>query len=748
MFSLTLKDIFTLENLLNAFRLISQNSAGIDNKSYAAFQSDLNQNILTLQQSILNHTFIPEPFKRINIPKDDGKSRPISLGCVADKLVERTLYLPLCDYFDKFFSNKSYAYRPHKSTFNAINRTAEFIRNGKHYLIKADIQNFFESINHDKLFEILKRHIVDENILSLLELFVRNGIFQKQLYQTHQQGIHQGSILSPLLSNIYLNLFDSFLERNEIAFVRYADDFVLLFDSEDMALEFMPVLKQYLKILNLELNQEKSKILYINDGFKFLGVNFLGDTHFVSGEKIIKICEKFRQILTGQTLNNATTPLNQYLQTLKNYYFKLLNRTQISTIERSIINALSSTLYFDKKTSAIKNKKSALCALGQIRLDLIFSQERLNNIYKLILTKAQEQDLFTKHENFKSKHQQKSPVSITAKLAAKRDKYARKFAQDSTLHIFTPGIYLSISKNKIVAKHYGKTQKSMPLEKITRIIIEASISLSTALIKKCADKNITIDFIDANYQPYASLLTHKATMSPLRHKQAGIYGSARALEIAKEFIKGKAANQINYLKYLNKYHKILNEQIKQISAIKKKIQKANSQNELMGFEGSISALYWDAIKLVLDAPFDARITYGAKDLVNSALNYAYAILYGKIQQCLNQTGLSLEISFLHAPNGTKPTLSFDMIEEFRTFIVDRTIVSMLNKQEPLEIDKSGLLTERSRQLISQNIKEKLGQYTTWHGQSVLISDIISTQCYALARAISGQETYKAFIGKF
>lgn len=104
MFSLTLKDIFTLENLLNAFRLISQNSAGIDNKSYAAFQSDLNQNILNLQQSILNHTFTPEPFKRINIPKDDGKSRPISLGCVADKLVERTLYLPLCDYFDKFLA--------------------------------------------------------------------------------------------------------------------------------------------------------------------------------------------------------------------------------------------------------------------------------------------------------------------------------------------------------------------------------------------------------------------------------------------------------------------------------------------------------------------------------------------------------------------------------------------------------------------------------------------------------------------
>lgn len=730
MFSLTLKDIFTLENLLNAFRLISQNSAGIDNKSYAAFESNLNQNILALQKSILNHTFTPEPFKRINIPKSDSTLRPISLACVADKLVERTLYLPLCDYFDKFFSNKSYAYRPNKSSFNAINRTADFIRQGKHYLIKADIKNFFESINHDKLFEILKRNIIDENILALLELFVRNGIFQKQLYQTHQKGIHQGSILSPLLSNIYLNLFDSFLDKNEIAFVRYADDFVLLFESQDEAIEFKPVLEKYLKILDLELNQEKSKILHINDGFKFLGVNFLGDSHFISGEKIIKICEKFRQILTKETLNSATTPLNQYLQTLKHYYFKFLNNSQISTIERSLINSLSNSIYLAKKSSIIKNKKDALCALSKIRLDLIFSQERLKNIYKLLITKTQELHLLNKQEKLKTKSN-----SITTKLAAKRDKYAKKFAQDSTLHIFTPGIYLSISKNKIVAKHYGKTQKSIPLEKVTRIIIGASISLSTALIKKCADKNITIDFIDANYQPYASLLTHKAAMSSLRHKQASIYGSARALEIAKEFIKGKATNQINYLKYLNKYHKILNGEIKKLIALKKKIQKANSQNELMGFEGSISALYWEAIRLILDAPFDARITYGAKDLVNSALNYAYAILYGKIQQCLNQTGLSLEISFLHAPNGTKPTLSFDMIEEFRTFIVDRTIISMLNKQEPLEVDKSGLLTQNSRQLISQNIKQKLGQYTTWRGQSVLISEIISTQCYALARAI-------------
>ena len=140
-------------------------------------------------------------------------------------------------------------------------------------------------------------------------------------------------------------------------------------------------------------------------------------------------------------------------------------------------------------------------------------------------------------------------------------------------------------------------------------------------------------------------------------------------------------------------------------------QKALNISELMGYEGSISALYWDSLRLVIEVPFEKRVTFGAKDIVNSSLNYAYAILYGRIQHYLVHAGLSLNISFLHSIDGNKPTLTFDMIEEFRTFIVDRTIFSMLNKNEPIKLDNDGLLTKSSRQLISKNIKEKLGSYT-------------------------------------
>ena len=221
------------------------------------------------------------------------------------------------------------------------------------------------------------------------------------------------------------------------------------------------------------------------------------------------------------------------------------------------------------------------------------------------------------------------------------------------------------------------------------------------------------------------------------------------LYLAKSFIKGKAKNQINYLKYLNKYHKILDSNIKKMELTYKNIQKASTTNEVMGYEGSISVMYWDSIKLILEVPFEARVTFGAKDIVNSSLNYAYAILYGKVQHSLVYAGLSLNISFLHALDEQKPTLVYDMIEEFRTFVVDRTIFSMLNKNEPIKLDKNGLLNTKSKQLISKNIKEKLGSYTMWKKESVKVENIIQTQCSKFSKAIDEQsETYKPFIGKF
>jgi CRISPR-associated endonuclease Cas1 len=232
------------------------------------------------------------------------------------------------------------------------------------------------------------------------------------------------------------------------------------------------------------------------------------------------------------------------------------------------------------------------------------------------------------------------------------------------------------------------------------------------------------------------------------YKQAMTLNTPLHLKLAKEFIKGKAKNQINYLKYQNKYHKKLDNSISRMEELLKIAKKATTTSELMGYEGSISQIYWDSIRQILDASFEKRVTFGAKDIVNSSLNYAYAILYGKVQHSLVYAGLSLNISFLHSIEKNKPTLTFDMIEEFRTFIVDRTIFAMINRDEPLTLDSKGLLTKKSRKLISQNIKEKLGSYTMWKKESIKVENIIQTQCYNLAKAINEGKKYKSFLGKY
>ncbi len=179
------------------------------------------------------------------------------------------------------------------------------------------------------------------------------------------------------------------------------------------------------------------------------------------------------------------------------------------------------------------------------------------------------------------------------------------------------------------------------------------------------------------------------------------------------------------------------------------VPNAQSVSELLGFEGSSANAYWQAIAKAIDYKFSftARITQGATDIVNSALNYGYAILYSKILKSIAAVGLSPHVSYLHALDEQKPTLAFDLIEEFRAFIVDRAIISMVNKNEPFEI-KDGLLSAKTRQNIAKNVNEKLFAYTQYRGEQLKAQDIIDKQAYALKRAVTQNEKYKPFIGRF
>ena len=743
MFTKPLEYIFLPSELQDAYEQINKTSSGLDEVSFAEFEKDFSKKIEELSRRVLDGLYAPEPLKKIEIEKpNSNEKRPIALSTIKDKIVQRVLYDNLNPYFDKLFSDKSYAYRPDKSTLKAINRTTQFLNEKNRFVVKTDIDNFFETINHDLLLQLLAKQIKDVKIIRLISLFLQTGGFKKFDYDAHKVGVHQGDILSPLLSNIYLDQMDKFLERYNIAFVRYADDFVMLFGSKNEANGTLKELKKFLVTLSLRLEEEKTELVHIKDGFTFLGVHFEGRSRTVENERLQKSVSKLNKLAKNRNgFKKYIDELNAYLYALKNYYLKIVeeNSTQHKLLQDALSESLIHKVYLSKKSKSVTTKKEFKLLLSQVHFYILFDDVDSDKFIAHIIAMAYERYLA-----------EKSYKDTSAKINKKKNTYAKKFANSSTLHIAQPGLWLGIAKNKFTLKKYGKVQNSYPINKITRIILEGKgFSLSSDVIKKCADNAITIDFIGKDALNYASLITYKASMAQSVSKQARLIGTQVHLELAKAFIKGKAKNQLNYLKYLDKYHKLLDDKIDSIERNIGKIKTASSVNELMGFEGSISASYWDGIKLILDVPFEKRITYGARDVVNSSLNYAYAILYGKVQHSLVYAGLSLNISFLHSLDEKKPTLTFDMIEEFRTFIVDRVIVSMLNKDEPIKLGNDGLLTKSSRQLIAKNIKEKLGSYTMWKKESRKCENIIQTQCYNLAKVINDEEKkYKPFIGKF
>ena len=319
------------------------------------------------------------------------------------------------------------------------------------------------------------------------------------------------------------------------------------------------------------------------------------------------------------------------------------------------------------------------------------------------------------------------------------------------LYVSAYGAYLGKSRNTITVKVKGKTVAKMPIKQCEQIIIAGkAVSLSSDVVYLCVKESIAIDYVDHKDLPYATIFSYKSTFSKMMLLQLQFYNSDKRVTLAKKFIKGKTKNQLNYLKYLDKYHKEIEDKIELIENKIKNIKKAKSVSELMGVEGDIASIYWGAISYLLrtKTDFQSRTHKNAKDLVNSALNYGYAILYSKVRHALLKASLALNVSFLHAIQENKPTLVYDFIEEYRAYIVDRTIVSILNKNEPLKLDNQNLLTKESRELIVKNIYERLGVYTKYKSQSKKVFNIIQEQAYLLARAIKNETPYKPFIAKY
>lgn len=294
----------------------------------------------------------------------------------------------------------------------------------------------------------------------------------------------------------------------------------------------------------------------------------------------------------------------------------------------------------------------------------------------------------------------------------------------------------------------------------TVTIASNGVSISADAIRACTEQGIPIHFLSGRGTPYASLYSAGLTGTVLtRRAQLTAYHSALALRFAASTAEAKLTNSAALLKYIAKYrketepesyaelHRLAQDILSHLSeldqwlslGIREGSRLDETRFELLSIEGRAAQRYWAGIGLALTdkIAWPGRVTRGAMDPFNSALNYGYGILYSQIERAITLAGLDPYAGFVHADRPGKPSLVFDLIEEFRAAAVDRTVLGLVNKGVALGQDEQGFLTEETRRLLADKVGQRLDTAVVYQQKRHTLRHIIQTQARALATYLRG-----------
>jgi RNA-directed DNA polymerase len=287
----SLYSLFNRVVLEKAFRKLNRKSvSGVDSVTWKEYESNLEANLIDLEERLKQKRYWPRYLKRVYLPKPNGKKRPIGIPILEDKIVQQVASDILNALFEPLFLDCSYAYRPDRSAKQAVADLQHEIRYMYSWVVEADIKSFFDRIDHEKLLNMVEQRVNDRAFVGLLRRFLKAGILMPDGTKEYPEfGTPQGGVVSPVLANIYLHyVLDLWFERKfktqckgHAVIKRYADDFVTAFRLHDDAAKFLKALRKRLEEFGLEVAEEKTRKLMFNrfdrfrsETFVFLGYEF------------------------------------------------------------------------------------------------------------------------------------------------------------------------------------------------------------------------------------------------------------------------------------------------------------------------------------------------------------------------------------------------------------------------------------------------------------------------------------------
>jgi group II intron reverse transcriptase/maturase len=252
------------------FELKRKAAPGVDGVTWEDYECDLELRLEDLHGRVHRGAYRPQPSRRTYIPKADGRERPLAIAALEDKIVQRATVMVLNAIYEGDFIGFSYGFRPGRGPHDALDALSVAITTRKvNWILDADVANFFGSVNQDQLVLFLEHRIGDKRIIRLIRKWLRAGILEDGVVTVDDRGTGQGSVISPLLANIYLHyVFDLWADRwrrreaqGEVVVVRYADDLVIGFELEDDARRFLEAMRERFEAFDLSLHPDKTRLI-------------------------------------------------------------------------------------------------------------------------------------------------------------------------------------------------------------------------------------------------------------------------------------------------------------------------------------------------------------------------------------------------------------------------------------------------------------------------------------------------------
>ncbi len=765
------------EGLLQGFLRVRRagGGPGSDGISSEQFEADLEQRLRRLRVEAIGGTYRPQPLFRVEVPKRSGGTRPLAVAAVRDRILQSALAGPLSSLLDPLLLPCVYGYRPGIGPQSAIAAARTARLRGAAWAAHLDIERCFDTVDHRLLWSDVQDVLLHDVGLRLLRQWLR----QWQAFQPERQplGLAQGSPLSPVLLNLYLRAVDEQMASCGVHYFRYADDILLLGQDEGDVQRAAHYLERLLATQRrLTLNPSKTATAGPDAPIAFLGILLYRDVCRIPADRLAEFRER-----VGATLESRD-PLEQRLQALNmlvegwgNYYRVVGHGVELdlatlddwlgATIETFCahegIPAGGAQAMFRRLPRPAPSLRGPVppgpAYLGARRPPPSASgrppglPETFDPLEEYAEPESETLPDRSEGRFFSSVGELRRRQRETERAAVQQD--------DTWIRVHGHGVYLTRYGDVLVAKQKGTVVFEAPLAGIEAIhVLSYGVTLSNYLLQRLADDGKAVLLADPSGRAHGVIAAvPDGNHVRLRRRQAAFYETDEARELAAAILGAKIENQRRVLLYYGKYRRRadperasrLEEAAAALASCSRSLRRKEtvpSRDALFSTEAVGARAYWLGVERLLRGrhAFPGRVKRGAADLVNVMLNYGYAVLAGEVWRACTAAGLDPAFGFLHGSRGDTTGLVYDLMEEFRAPVVDRTVLSLLLRGGRLALNRDRDLRVRSRNLLLAHLNAQWMRKVQQDGRRLTFRQLVWQQAKSFRTHVEDGRPYAPF----